>query len=103
MACTLNYLPQILSLMAALSLASCSTTSKTMQSDTNDPWSQVPAILKQIKQPTFRNKDYPITSYGAVADGKTDCLGRNDQPATRAAHLCRSAIASEPISLVDFF
>jgi polygalacturonase len=73
MAYTFKYLPQILSLIAALSLASCRTTSKTMQSDTNDPWSQVPAILKQIKQPTFRNKDYPITSYGAVADGKTDC------------------------------
>ncbi len=73
MAYTFKYLPQILSLMAALSLASCSTTSKTIQSDKNDPWSQVPAILKQIKQPTFRNKDYPITNYGAVADGKTDC------------------------------
>ncbi len=73
-----KYLPQILILIAALSLASCSMTSTNTNSgstiaDKSDPWSQVPAILKQIKRPVFRNKDYPITSYGAVADGKTDC------------------------------
>lgn len=30
-------------------------------------------ILKQISAPTFIQTDYPVTGYGAVADGKTDC------------------------------
>ena len=30
-------------------------------------------MLKSIKPPTFPNKDFLITSYGAVADGKVDC------------------------------
>ncbi len=38
-----------------------------------DPWARVPEILKRIKPPTFRKRDFVITKYGAVADGKTDC------------------------------
>ncbi|MPR33764.1 glycoside hydrolase family 28 protein [Salmonirosea aquatica] len=68
-----RYLPHTLILVVVLSLASCSTTSNRAISDINDPWNQVPAILKQIKRPVFRDKDYPITTFGAVADGKTDC------------------------------
>lgn len=37
-----------------------------------DPWARVPAILKRIKAPTFPRRDFNITKYGAVADGKTD-------------------------------
>src|ERR1044072_4890310 len=59
------------------SVKKVSTTNNVSKTSTNtpaeDPWKNVPEILKQIKPPTFRNKDYVITSYGAVGDGKTMC------------------------------
>ena len=36
-------------------------------------WSQVPVILQRIVPPEFPARDFVITNYGAVADGKTDC------------------------------
>jgi polygalacturonase len=36
-------------------------------------WAQVPEILMRIKAPWFPHRDFVITNYGAVADGKTDC------------------------------
>jgi polygalacturonase len=36
-------------------------------------WAQVPEILKRIKPPVFPRRDFDITRFGAVADGKTDC------------------------------
>ena len=36
-------------------------------------WKQVPQILKQIVAPKFPARDFVITDFGAVADGKTDC------------------------------
>jgi len=36
-------------------------------------WSQVPQILKRIVPPKFPKRDFIITNFGAVADGKTDC------------------------------
>jgi polygalacturonase len=38
-----------------------------------DVWDELPGILKNIKAPTFRAKDYLVTAYGAVGDGKTIC------------------------------
>jgi polygalacturonase len=38
-----------------------------------DGWEQLPAILKGIVQPTFPQKDFPVTTFGAKGDGKTDC------------------------------
>jgi polygalacturonase len=38
-----------------------------------DPWAQVPAILARIVPPTFPARDFAITAYGAVGDGRTDC------------------------------
>jgi polygalacturonase len=39
-----------------------------------DAWkSEYPKILKRIKPPKFKKKDYPITKFGAVGDGKTLC------------------------------
>ena len=38
----------------------------------NDVWTtEYPRILVRIKPPKFKNKDYPITKFGAVGDGKT--------------------------------
>lgn len=38
-----------------------------------DPWDAVPAILDRIRPPTFPGLTFPITRYGAVGDGTTDC------------------------------
>ena len=36
-------------------------------------WDAVPGILARIVPPTFANRDFDVTRYGAVADGRTDC------------------------------
>ena len=36
-------------------------------------WNDVPRILQQISEPTFPNRDFSIVTFGAVADGKSDC------------------------------
>jgi polygalacturonase len=36
-------------------------------------WSQVPGILARIQAPVFPARDFVITNYGGMADGKTDC------------------------------
>ncbi|MBN1788368.1 MAG: glycoside hydrolase family 28 protein [Sedimentisphaerales bacterium] len=42
-------------------------------SDANAGWEEVPKILKRIVPPKFPDRDFNITDYGAVGDGKTDC------------------------------
>jgi polygalacturonase len=37
------------------------------------PWDQVPDILARISPPSFPGRTFPITRYGAVPDGRTDC------------------------------
>src|SRR5437588_6832537 len=41
--------------------------------DDDDPWSQASQILARIKAPVFPAHDFPITKFGAVANGKADC------------------------------
>jgi polygalacturonase len=41
--------------------------------DDPGPWDQVPDILARIRPPSFPGQTFPITRYGAVADGQTDC------------------------------
>ncbi len=36
-------------------------------------WDALPQILARIKAPVFPSKNFPITEYGAKADGTTDC------------------------------
>ncbi len=50
-----------------------------------DPWEQVPAILRRIVPPTFAKRDFVITAYGAVADGKTDCTAAIAKAVTACA------------------
>lgn len=50
------------------SLACTSQSSKTI-----DPWKEADDILKRIKAPTFPDKDFIITNYGAQGDSVTDC------------------------------
>src|SRR5215813_3894258 len=57
-------------MLCAAFAAGSRATLKTQQG--NAGWSNVPAILGRIKAPTFPNRDFKITDYGAVADGTTD-------------------------------
>lgn len=36
-------------------------------------WAQVPEILKRVKFPVFPKRDFHVTRFGAIGDGKTDC------------------------------
>jgi polygalacturonase len=36
-------------------------------------WDAFPTLLKRISPPTFPDKDFDVTEFGAVGDGKTDC------------------------------
>ena len=38
-------------------------------------WDLLPEILNRIKAPTFPDRAFDITKFGAVADGETDCTG----------------------------
>jgi len=49
------------------------TTATTTATATDDPWAAVPAILARLHAPVFPDRNFPITDYGAVGDGKTDC------------------------------
>jgi polygalacturonase len=40
-----------------------------------DPWQRLPEILAGISAPHFRGRDFPISDFGAVADGTTDATG----------------------------
>jgi polygalacturonase len=39
----------------------------------SSPWDRVAGILARIKAPTFPDRDFALTSYGASGDGATDC------------------------------
>ncbi len=39
----------------------------------NDPWQTLPQILSRIKPPVFPNREFDITKFGAMGDGKLDC------------------------------
>lgn len=36
-------------------------------------WDNMESLRDSIVVPTFPDKDFPVTDFGAVADGKTDC------------------------------
>lgn len=64
---TTKYLFAIL----ALSLAG-SARAEQSSLNTKEAWTQEAIILKRIHPPTFPKRDFVITAFGAVADGKTD-------------------------------
>src|SRR6266700_5508341 len=53
----------------------------------DDPWSQASQILARIKAPVFPARDFPITKFGAAANGKADCTEDFD----KAIEACNKA------------
>ncbi len=70
----------ILLIVSANNFAKDSTTTET-------GWKNVRRILEKIKAPRFANKDFDITKYGAIADGKTLCT----KAFVRAIEACSKA------------
>ncbi len=66
---------QALLSMGATALASCTkNTQKTGPNQTSThAWQQAEAILKSIKTPDFPERDFVISDFGALGDGKHDC------------------------------
>ena len=63
-------------LLMLLLLMSCSCSdlaTKNSATDNLKGWDLLPEILSRIVPPTFPTKDFVITEYGAIGDGKTDC------------------------------
>jgi polygalacturonase len=52
-----------------------------------DPWTRADAIVKSITVPRFAARDFDITTYGAVGDGKASCTDAIRQ----AIAACRAA------------
>ena len=53
----------------------------------DDPWSEALQILARIKAPIFPARDFPITKFGAVANGKADCT----EAFAKAVEACNQA------------
>jgi polygalacturonase len=50
------------------------------------PWDEVPTILARIKPPTFADRTFDVTKYGAVGDDKTDCTAAFNKALLAANH-----------------
>lgn len=48
------------------------------------PWEKMKLVLKEVKEPSFKNKTYNIVDFGAVADGSTN----NAQSINKAVQVC---------------
>lgn len=58
-----------------------------VKSSMNKEWEQAAAILARIKAPVFPDKEFPITKFGAAADGKSDA----SKAIAQAIEACRKA------------
>lgn len=65
-----NVFVAIISLCSLLLATSCSTNKQTAS---DSPWDQLDSLLARIQAPQFPDKDFKVTDFGAVGDGKTNC------------------------------
>jgi polygalacturonase len=63
---------RILLMSVLVPVALAAGTSQVRAQNGQPGWSAVPEILARIKPPAFPDRDFPITSFGAVGDGRTD-------------------------------
>ncbi|MEI6947608.1 glycoside hydrolase family 28 protein [Paraflavisolibacter sp. H34] len=68
-----NRLAQMSWILILAFFTSCAGLSKKSAAPASDAWSALPALLQQIVPPTFPDKDFDITRYGAVGNGSADC------------------------------
>ena len=95
--------------VAAVAAADCGCSSLTVHPPPkgSGSWDDVPGILARIVAPQFAARDFVVSDYGAVADGKTDCYpafaaaiaacskaggGRVVAPAANASYLVNGPI-----------
>jgi polygalacturonase len=67
-----------------ISLTACLALTTALLGTARAGWEQVDEILSRIEAPQFPDKDFNITDFGAVADGKTDCTGAFKKAITAA-------------------
>jgi unsaturated rhamnogalacturonyl hydrolase len=65
-------LQDLLKLPSTVSKTATRTSQVDGKESTAPEWARLPEILARIKEPKFPNREFPITSYGAAADGITD-------------------------------
>ncbi len=74
-----DFIKSLLAGSAGIALSSLSSSAIVRVNDpwtliaADDPWSQASQILARIKAPVFPARDFPITKFGAVGNGKADC------------------------------
>ena len=59
-------------LAAALVACGLPTPARAEVAAVEDPWARLPGILARIQPPVFPDRDFPVTRFGAVGDGRTD-------------------------------
>ena len=59
--------------IALTAMAILLTIMNTFSAEPAQAWVQVPAILARIVPPTFPDRDFNVTNFGAVGDGTNDC------------------------------
>src|SRR5262245_41270023 len=55
-----------------MALAVCPPAGARAADGDSDPWARLPEVLSRIRPPTFPDRDFVVTRYGARPDGRTD-------------------------------
>lgn len=82
-------------LVGAAHVSHAANNKDTSQDPNLSGWHLVPKIMKQIKAPTFPNRTFDITNYGAVSDGKTMDTGAFKK-AIEAANAAGGGVVNVP-------